>query len=82
LPAGAKVVFYTDGLIERPDRDLDVSLGILSDLAEAHRHLPLDAFVQALADHHPGDGRDDMAVLALCIPEVEKPRGTEPAPAR
>ncbi|MGW0186779.1 PP2C family protein-serine/threonine phosphatase [Streptomyces sp. NPDC003362] len=68
LPPGATVVFFTDGLVEHPDHSIDDSLGHLAALAEIYADLPLQDFVQAIADHHPSDGHDDMAVLALRTP--------------
>ena len=68
VPPGATLVFFTDGLIERPDRSIDASLDDLTGLATAYADLPLPEFVRALADHHPSDGHDDMAVLALRVP--------------
>ncbi|MFD1663431.1 PP2C family protein-serine/threonine phosphatase [Streptomyces caeni] len=68
LAAGATVVFFTDGLIEHPAHPIDVGLRALAELATAYAGLPLDDLVQALADHHPSDGHDDMAVLALRTP--------------
>ncbi|MFF4396220.1 PP2C family protein-serine/threonine phosphatase [Streptomyces sp. NPDC001480] len=70
VPPGATVVFFTDGLIEHPERPIDESLDELTGLATEHAALPLQEFVQALADHHPSDGHDDMAVLALRAPPV------------
>jgi len=75
-------VFYTDGLIERPDRDIDASLAILAELSDVHRDLPLREFVQALADNHPGGGHDDMAVLALRAPDVDGPHSPGAAQVR
>jgi serine phosphatase RsbU (regulator of sigma subunit) len=68
VPPDSTVVFFTDGLIEHPARSIDESLADLADLATAYAALPLPGFVQALADHHPSDGHDDMAVLALRTP--------------
>jgi serine phosphatase RsbU (regulator of sigma subunit) len=68
VPPDSTVVFFTDGLIEHPARSIDESLADLADLATAYAALPLPEFVQALADHHPSDGHDDMAVLALRTP--------------
>ncbi|MFI9786946.1 PP2C family protein-serine/threonine phosphatase [Kitasatospora sp. NPDC051984] len=68
LPSGATVLFFTDGLVERPDRDIDEGLAALATLAAAHADLPLDQLVHLLADLHPGDGHDDMAVLAIRTP--------------
>ncbi|MFJ5678017.1 PP2C family protein-serine/threonine phosphatase [Streptomyces sp. NPDC093097] len=68
LLPGATVVFYTDGLIEDPTRTLDEGLEELAHLATAHIGLPLQDFVNTLADHHPSDGHDDTAILALRTP--------------
>ncbi|MGW0210221.1 PP2C family protein-serine/threonine phosphatase [Streptomyces sp. NPDC003233] len=68
LPSGATVVFFTDGLIEHHAHPVDEGLNALAELAAAHATLPLQDFVQALVDHHPSDGHDDMAILALRIP--------------
>jgi serine phosphatase RsbU (regulator of sigma subunit) len=68
LPPDTTVVLFTDGLVERSDRPLDEGLDELADLATAHAALPLEDFVRALADHHPSDGHDDMAILALRTP--------------
>jgi hypothetical protein len=68
LPPDATMVFFTDGLVEHPDRPIDEGLRALADLAVEHAALPLPAFVQALADHHPSDGHDDMAILAVRTP--------------
>ncbi|MGD1223110.1 MULTISPECIES: PP2C family protein-serine/threonine phosphatase [Streptomyces] len=70
VPPDATVVFFTDGLIEDPARPIDESLDRLAGLAATYSGLPLDDFVQALADHHPSDGHDDMAILALRTPHV------------
>ncbi|MGO4757255.1 SpoIIE family protein phosphatase, partial [Streptomyces sp. 2MCAF27] len=73
---GATVVFYTDGLIEDPARTVDEGLAELAHLATAHAGLPLQDFVDTLADHHPSDGHDDMAVFALRTPR-SAPRTTD-----
>ncbi|WP_420856939.1 PP2C family protein-serine/threonine phosphatase [Streptomyces chilikensis] len=68
LPPGATVVFFTDGLVEHPAHSIDEGMDALLELALVHAELPVEDLVHALADHHPGDGRDDMAVLALRLP--------------
>ncbi|MEU1404077.1 GAF domain-containing SpoIIE family protein phosphatase [Streptomyces sp. NPDC005728] len=70
LPPAATVVFFTDGLVEHPDHSIDESLNQLAELAAAHAALPLPELVQALADHHPSDGHDDMAIVALRTPHA------------
>ncbi|MER5753979.1 GAF domain-containing SpoIIE family protein phosphatase [Streptomyces sp. NPDC002088] len=70
LPPDSTVVFFTDGLIEHPEHPIDESLDQLTALATVYAALPLQEFVQALADHHPSDGHDDMAILALRTPRA------------
>ncbi|MFE2102191.1 PP2C family protein-serine/threonine phosphatase [Streptomyces sp. NPDC059468] len=70
LPPAATVVFFTDGLIEHPAHSIDESLAELAKLAAEHAALPLPEFVRALAEHHPSDGHDDMAILALRTPDA------------
>lgn len=74
LPPGATVVFYTDGLTEHPAHSVDDGLDRLAELALTYIGLPLQDFVDTLADHHPSDGHDDMAILALRTPT--QPDGT------
>ena len=68
LPAATTVVFFTDGLVEHPEHPIDESLNELAELATTNASLPLQDFVRSLADHHPSDGHDDMAILALRTP--------------
>ncbi|MFF4520840.1 PP2C family protein-serine/threonine phosphatase [Streptomyces bluensis] len=73
LCPGATVIFFTDGLIEHPRRSLDTGLDTLARVAAAHAGLSPGELCQALVDHHPGDGHDDMAVLALRTPPRRPP---------
>ncbi|MGV9269584.1 PP2C family protein-serine/threonine phosphatase [Kitasatospora sp. NPDC003701] len=68
LPGGATLLLFTDGLVEHPDRSLDAGLADLARVAAAHLRLPLDELCRTLADARLGDGRDDLAVLALRTP--------------
>jgi signal transduction protein with GAF and PtsI domain len=70
LPAGATVILFTDGLVEHRRHPLEESLEHLAALATAHAALPLHDLVQVLADQHPSDGRDDIAILALRAPHT------------
>jgi PAS domain S-box-containing protein len=70
LLPGARVVLYTDGLIERRSESIDVSLERLKEVA---RDAPDGA--QALADHLlegllEGHGADDVALLVVEAPRV------------
>ncbi|MFB7573268.1 PP2C family protein-serine/threonine phosphatase [Streptomyces sp. NPDC056165] len=68
LPAGAMVIFFTDGLVEHPQHSIDEGLDALAALATTYADQPLQDFVRTLAGHHPSDGHDDMAILALRTP--------------
>ncbi|MFF2147170.1 PP2C family protein-serine/threonine phosphatase [Kitasatospora sp. NPDC058190] len=70
VSAGSTVIFFTDGLFEHPKHPIEAGLERLAALATEHAALPLRDFVQTLADHHPSDGHDDMAVLALRTPRT------------
>ncbi|TLQ47698.1 PP2C family protein-serine/threonine phosphatase [Streptomyces marianii] len=72
VPPGATVVFFTDGLVEHPDHPIDRSLQDLAELAVTHAALPLEEYVMTLADNHPSDGHDDIALLALRTPAAEE----------
>jgi PAS domain S-box-containing protein len=65
VPAGATLIAYTDGLIERPGADLDEGIAELcARLAAA----PPDADPELLCDAAVSgslDGRDDVALLAV-----------------
>ncbi|MGW0605798.1 PP2C family protein-serine/threonine phosphatase [Streptomyces sp. NPDC002640] len=69
LPPGATVVFFTDGLVEHPAHAIDEGLDALLELAVTYAALPVEELVCALADRHPSDGRDDLAILALRLTE-------------
>jgi hypothetical protein len=70
LPEGATVVFFTDGLVERSDQPIDMGMAALAALAERSARLPLDELCETLADQHPSDGHDDIAILALRMPAL------------
>ncbi|MDG4795243.1 SpoIIE family protein phosphatase [Micromonospora sp. WMMD1082] len=65
LPAGATMVFYTDGLIERRDVTIDVGLAALAACA-ARVDDDLDRFCERLlVEVAPDEIQDDVAVVAL-----------------
>ncbi|MEU2868630.1 GAF domain-containing SpoIIE family protein phosphatase [Streptomyces olivoreticuli] len=68
LSPGATVLMFTDGLVEHPGRDLDEGLRTIANVAAAQAGKPLEALGRAVADARPGDGHDDIAVLALRAP--------------
>ncbi|MFC4030790.1 PP2C family protein-serine/threonine phosphatase [Streptomyces polygonati] len=69
LPPGSTVLLFTDGLIEHHQRPIETGLRSLAELAAIHTALPPERLCEILADHHPGDGRDDIAVLAVRVPD-------------
>lgn len=68
LPPGSVLVFYTDGLIERPGTDIDDALAELADRL-AHGPggpgEPLEALADALLGDAPSPRGDDTALLLL-----------------
>ncbi|WP_395292628.1 SpoIIE family protein phosphatase [Kitasatospora hibisci] len=83
LSVGETLLMYTDGLVERRDEDIDVSLERLAALrlpAEGELDDLLDAVLHALAPAGPSapGAEDDIAVLAARPrprPEGAPPRG-------
>ncbi len=72
LPPGSTLLLYTDGLIESRSHSLDDGLARLLTEATAQAGQPLDAFCTVLLERvRPEDNDDDVAVLALRIPDPE-----------
>ncbi|WP_222194985.1 SpoIIE family protein phosphatase [Modestobacter italicus] len=66
LAAGATLLFYTDGLVERRDQDLDQGLQRLLSAVEAHAAEDLDALCDAvLGAMVPRAPEDDVAMVAV-----------------
>lgn len=64
LPEGARIVLYTDGLVERPDRDIDVGLDLLRDAVADRPELDPEETCRAVLAALPGaQPRDDVALL-------------------
>lgn len=68
LPGGATLVFFTDGLVEHHEHPIDEGLAALARLATRHADQCPERLCRALLDDHPGDGTDDIAILALRLP--------------
>ncbi len=65
LPSGSTLLLYTDGLIERRDRDIDVGMQLLLEATRTHHRLPLGDLIDAVVTDMVGDRPDDdVAVLA------------------
>ncbi|MGW5129194.1 PP2C family protein-serine/threonine phosphatase [Streptomyces sp. NPDC004069] len=71
LPPDSTLLLFTDGLIERRDRDIDAGLRDLADHAAALAGAPLDALCDALLGRQDGYD-DDVALLALRMPRLAR----------
>ncbi|GGQ13176.1 hypothetical protein GCM10010249_34920 [Streptomyces roseolilacinus] len=81
LPPGAVLLFFTDGLVEHPRHPIDRGLDALAALAAPLGGRPLDELCRALCAARPGDGHDDVAMLALRVPTAP-PSRVYPAESR
>ena len=64
-PAGARLMLYTDGLVERRGSDIDAGINRLAALLEAEA-LPAEALPNVLADALlPDEPDDDVAMLVV-----------------
>ncbi len=70
LPAGATLLLYTDGLVERHGADIDDAIdGAAAALAAAPANYPLPALLEQLAaEIADPSAADDMVLLAVRIP--------------
>jgi len=68
LPCGATLVFFTDGLVECRGHDIDEGLATLAQLATRQAGPSPERLCQALVHGCPGDGSDDIAIMALQLP--------------
>ncbi|GAB2672401.1 SpoIIE family protein phosphatase [Thalassiella azotivora] len=69
VPAGSRLLLYTDGLVERRDVGLDERIAQLAEVTAAHGDLATPAMVAAVADAmllDPGVP-DDVCVLGLTL---------------
>lgn len=67
LPAGARVILYTDGLIERRESPLDDTLDALAAAADARRDGSIKTLLRELVSALVGDGERDDDVCVLCL---------------
>jgi serine/threonine-protein kinase RsbW len=71
LPAGARLLLYTDGLVERRDVPLDQRIAALADVAATTATTPLEAMLDPLVDEMLRGlrTRDDVCVLGMSYAE-------------
>ena len=88
VPAGATVLLYTDGLVERRQTSMDSGISRAAELMALQREGSLDELASSLmAELRPDGGyHDDVAILLYRRPQplarVFSARPTEIAPAR
>ncbi|MFG1706292.1 SpoIIE family protein phosphatase [Nonomuraea sp. M3C6] len=70
LPAGGTLLLYTDGLVEVPSEDIDVGLERLRGHAASLSRAPLDVFSDELLARMPVANKDDIAMIAVRLPEA------------
>jgi serine phosphatase RsbU (regulator of sigma subunit) len=81
LEAGATVLLYTDGLVERRDRDLDSGTAELVEVLSECVDLTLDDLCdEVLKRLFLPDAQDDVAMLALRLHPQDEPRPPEAGP--
>jgi serine phosphatase RsbU (regulator of sigma subunit) len=81
LPAGSTVLLYTDGLVERRDRDLDAGTTELVAVLAEYAALPLaDLCDRVLQRLFLPDAEDDVALLAVRLHSQARPRPPEAGP--
>jgi serine/threonine-protein kinase RsbW len=73
LPAGSRLLLYTDGLIERRSRPLDKGLELLAREFTRRRDAPLPGLTAGLADTLVGRGNaDDVCLLCISLGTDER----------
>jgi serine phosphatase RsbU (regulator of sigma subunit) len=81
LEAGSTVLLYTDGLVERRDRDLDTGIAELVEVVRECAGLTVDALCdEVLKRLFLPDAQDDVALLAVRLHPQDEPRPPEAGP--
>jgi serine phosphatase RsbU (regulator of sigma subunit) len=68
LPPGSTLLLFTDGLVERRDRDIDEGLRALAEHAGPLATATLDVLCDAVIANHGQVFDDDVAVLVVRVP--------------
>lgn len=79
---GTLLVLYSDGLVERRDRDIDTGLNWLAETVSAHRDEPVDDLVDTVltASLDGGVARDDTVIVVIRSPSRLEASTTSYAP--
>jgi PAS domain S-box-containing protein len=80
---GGTLLLYTDGLVERRDRDLDAGVAELCRVLAGLTELPLQELCDRLLQRmYLPDTEDDVALLAVRLHPQDEPRPPEAGPQR
>lgn len=81
LETGSTVLLYTDGLVERRDRDIDEGTAELCEVLRGCAGLSLDDLCDVVLERlFLPDAQDDVAMLALRLHPQDRPRPAEAGP--
>ena len=81
LTRGATVLLYTDGLVERRDRDVDAGTAELMAVLGECAGLPLEELCDRVLERlFLPDAEDDVAILAVRLHPQDRPRPAEAGP--
>jgi PAS domain S-box-containing protein len=81
LEAGSTILLYTDGLVERRDRDLDAGTAELVEVLRACAGLSLEDLCDGVLERlFLPDAQDDVAMLGLRLHPQDAPRPPEAGP--
>lgn len=72
LPDGTVLAFYTDGLVESRDRDIDEGISALRGLLSGHDQDLEEVCDLTIGAQRPGHERDDIALLLARVSELTK----------
>ena len=83
LDPGGTMLLYTDGLVERRDRDIDAGTAELVRVVGGLTDLPLQQLCDQLLERmYLPDTEDDVALLAVRVHPQDRPRPPEAGPQR
>ncbi|MBB3677045.1 SpoIIE family protein phosphatase [Modestobacter versicolor] len=83
IERGGTLLLYTDGLVERRDRDLDAGISELCRVLAGLTDLPLQQLCDRLLElMYLPDTEDDVALLAVRLHPQDLPRPAEAGPQR
>jgi PAS domain S-box-containing protein len=83
IDRGGTLLLYTDGLVERRDRDIDAGMAELVRVLSGLTELPLQELCDRLLERmYLPDTEDDVALLAVRVHPQDEPRPSEAGPQR